>query len=413
VRAAVLLACAIAAVAGLGACGSRCRDVADARQALVARGPAAIPPHVEVRVPFARANTLLAEVIAAKPIVMPLELPALAALPPPVHELTAVAREVRLVPAASDRARFALRVELDDVDRPVTTLAIEVEVKPELGSGELTFSFGPENLVAVRPVLDADARRALGDAVARWLPRLPRVAIDPIVVALTEQLTGAAYEVLQKTLLLRLGELTRVRLRLPDAPIAAVVLTSSADALTIDLAIALPVRHGLPVAAPKGDDIAVRVSGSAAAELANWAIDSGRLPRSYTRDLKPKADGEFRPVFDYVAEDHARPFKIHIFQERGGCSHFQIGMRVQTRVVGDRLEIAMLDRYVERSDVGPVVSAGLWVKQLVEGSIDEVKREAARVELTIGGRTFETRVVNAEVTGDELRFDLAVTASSS
>ena len=47
------------------------------------------------------------------------------------------------------------------------------------------------------------------------------------------------------------------------------------------------------------------MSGSAVAELANWAIDEGHAPRWYDRSLKPTEKGEFRPRFDYVAADRA------------------------------------------------------------------------------------------------------------
>jgi hypothetical protein len=391
------------------ACGSRCPEIAAARRAFsdhaIAPGP-----HARVDVPFARANAFIAELLRDEPIAVPVELPDLSPLVP-IHPLTAIARDVKLRPARPDRLGVAIVIELVDADVPVTSLAIETEVEPHLvrdrDSAELVIGFGPDNLVAVRPTLAADAQRALADTIARWLPqaardRVPRVVLERAAGSLATHLTGAAYELLQRSLLRRLGELTQLRVRLPELPIANVTLASTADALAIDVVADLPVRRGLAAAPPPGDDISVRIAGSAVAELANWAIDRGHLPQHYTRDLEPKPDGAYRPYFDYRADDPARPLKVHVVQERGGCPHFAVGMRVELHVEGDRLDIALLDRYVEHARASRLLEIGLWLKQLVQGSIDRSRRAAAHVRLTIGGRTFVTRATRAELRDGEL-----------
>jgi hypothetical protein len=455
---------AVCAAGWLAGCGGRCPEVAAAKQSLLANRTTAPGPHLEIQIPLARANALLTELVRDPPITVPIRLPGPSDAPEPLgamigaHALTAVAREVQLRPAADDRLRFALRIELDDDRQPVTTLAIETEVTPVLvrdhGTTTMIVGFGPDNLLAVRPVLDGDAERMLGDAVARWLPpairdHVPRAVIDRAAGTLGEHLTGAAYQALQKTLLRRLGELTQLRLQLPELPIAKLALRSTAtptERLTIELTTDLPVRRGLvaaPAAAgpagPAGDEITVRISGSTAAELANWAIDHGRLPQHYTRGLKPKPDGEFRPWLDYVAEDTRRPLKIHVFQEQGGCSYFRVGLRPALSITagtgtpgtgtpgtgtpgtpgtgtpgtgtpGDQIEVATHDQWVETARASPVLEVALWLKQLLRGAVDESRKAAARTQLTIGGRTFTTRVVGAAVTADgELSLALQLT----
>ncbi len=430
------------AAASLVGCGSRCPEIASAKRALVERTAIAPGPHVQVRIPLERANAFLAELLRAQPLAVPIELPSIVPIALPIHELTAVAREVRLRPAGPDRVRFAMRIEIDDAAQPVTTLAIETEVKPTVvrdhGSTELIAGFGPENLIAVTPELGADSERALGDAVARWLPpvvrdRLPRGVLDRAARELATHLTGAAYKLLQTTLLRRLGEITRLRLQLPDLPIASVTLRSSEapleaqnvgqnvgqqagqkeaqqtapiEVLTIDLTTDLPVRRGLTAAAPAGDEVLVRISGSTATEIANWAIEHAYLPQRYTRSLEPKPDGEFRPRFDDLAEDRVRPVKVHVFQERGGCSYFQVGLRLELQIIGDKLEVSTLDQLVEFARASTVLEIALWLKQLIQGSIDRSRQAAAHVQLTVGGRTFTTRAVHAAVLDGELQFEL-------
>lgn len=406
------------AVASLAGCGSRCPEIANAKRALVERTAIAPGPHVQVRIPLERANAFIAELLRDHPLAMPIELPRLGPIALPIAELTAITREVRVRPARPDHVRFAMRIEIVDAQQPVTTLAIETEVKPMVvrdhGITELVTGFGPENLVAVQPELGPDSERALGDAVARWLPpgvrdRLPRSMLDRAARELATHLTGAAYKLLQTTLLRRLGEVTRLRLRLPDLPIARVTLQSSAapsEALTIDLTTDLPIRRGLPAVSPTGDDITVRISGSTATEIANWAIEHGDLPQHYTRSLEPVPGGEFRPRFDHLAEDRARPVKIHVFQDRGGCSYFKVGLRLQMQIVGDKLEVSTLDQIVESANASPVIETALWLKQLIQGSVDRSRQAAAHTQLTIGDRTFTTRAVRAAVVDDELAFAL-------
>jgi hypothetical protein len=410
-----------AVAAGSAGCGGRCADIDATRRALIERTTIAPGPHVQVTIPLARANAFLAELLRDQPLAVPIELPRLGLAALSLHELTAIAREVRVRPAGPDRLRFAMRIELDDAQLPVTTLAIETEVAPTLvrdhGGAELVTGFGPENLVAVEPVLGPGAERALVDAVARWLPpavrdHLPRGMLEAAAGELGGYLTGAAYKVLRTTLLRRLGELTRLRLRLPDLPIASTHLQSQAapsELVTIDLATDLPVRRGLPdhvPGEPNPGEILVRISGSTATELANWAIERGHLPQRYTRSLEPRPDGEFRPRLDYLADERTRPVKLHVFQDRGGCSYFLVGLRLALRISDDKLEVTTLDQLVESASASPVIGAALWLKQLIWGSIDRSRRAAAHTQLTLGGRTFTTRAVRAAVADDELQFEL-------
>lgn len=419
---AVVACLALAALAATAAgCGGNCAEIAARRTALVARTQIAPGPHAQVVIPLARANQLLAALVRDQPLRAPIELPDLGPLPLAALALSAQVRTVELRPAAADRLRFAIELEIDEADRPLTTLAVVAEVKPELArtatGSELVAGFGPDNLLAVRPELGGDAGRVLVDAVKRWLPaavtdRVPRVVLDRAAGKLAEHLTGKAYELLRASLLKRLGELTRLRIRLPALPIARTAVASTPEAMTIDLTTDLPVRRGLaPAALPGSDDVAVRISQSTAAELANWSIARGHLPQHYARDLEPRADGEYRPWLDYVAGDPRRPVKVHVFQERGGCSYFQVGLRYELGIAGDKLEVAIHDRFVESANASAALELALWLKQLILGSVDSSYRAAARTQLTIGDRRFAARVLGAAVTGDDLAFTLGFTVA--
>jgi hypothetical protein len=402
------------AVAAPG-CGPRCADIAARQRAMTGRIAVVAGAHAQVDIPFARANAVLAAVLRDQPVTAPLALPRLGPFALATRPLTATARTVELRPGPPDRVRFAIRVELADADQPITTLAIVAEVAPRFtpnrGFSDLTISFGPHELVDVKPELGAGAGRALVDAVARWLPpavrdRLPHSVLDQAASRLAEYLTGEAYALLRGALLNRLGELTRLEFRLPDLPIAYIAIASRDDRLTVDLTTNLPIRRSLAAAHPPSDEITVRISASTAAELANWSIDHGRLPAHYTRELEPRPDGDHRPFFDYLASDVRRPVKVHVF---GACEYFQVGLRLQLAIAGDKLDVAVLDRLVEHAEAAAPLELALWLKQLVQGAVDRSYRAAAKTTLTVGGRGFETHVIAAAMVDDELDFALQIT----
>ena len=394
-------------------CGSHCADIAARKQALLARTASAPGPHVEIQLPLARANAFIAGLLQEQPLAVPLEVPKLGPIAIAIPALTATAVEVRILPAAPDRVRFAIRIAIAD-DHPITTINVETEVTPRLvreaDGTELSAGFGPANLTAARPELGGDAKAAIVQALRRWVPdAVPTIVLEAAADRFASHLIGEAYSALQRTLLRRLGDVTQLKIRLPELPIAKVALASTNTRLTIDLTTDLPVRRALaPIAA--SDQLSVRMSSSTATAVANWSIDHGRLPQHYTRGLEPKPDGEFRPYFDYVAEDARRPVKIHLFQERGGCSYFEVGFLLAVALDGDQLVVSALDRYVESADAGKVIDSLLWLKQLILGAVDSSKRAVAQTRLTIGSRSFTTRIVGASAAHDELAFQLRLDA---
>lgn len=446
-------AAAAAAAATTTACGSRCPEVASARDALTTR--AAAPDRgrdVRVVLPFVSVNELLAATLREQPLAVPLDPPDLGPiqLVAPIS-LTAVVLDIELRPAAPDRVRFATHLEIRDATEPLTTLAVVAEVAPVLehrdGADELLLRLGGDSVISLNAELPADAEAALLRAVTRWLPsalrdRIPRALLDGAARKLGAHLVGGAYDQLRRHLLSRLGERTALRLRLPDVPIRQVALRSLAPSgvvaaaaasssatggsLLVEILTDLPVRRGLPalpLSAPSAPSASpstftVELSPSTTAELTNWAIEQGHLPRWYSRGLSPSPSGEYRPRFDYLAADDlhpaqpTHPFKIYAFQERGGCSYFRVGVEAELAMDGDRLRVTAVDRQLEASAASPLIEAAAWVKYFLFGSLDLSKRVAARTRLSIGGRSFESRVVAASLTPSELRFALQLAVAT-
>lgn len=419
-----MLIALLATAVALAGCGSRCADVRAARATLAARPVATAPtPDVRVTVPLARANAVIAEVLARAPWTVPLALPDLGPLAPVIPGgLRASVARVELRPGAPGHVQVAVTLAIADDDATIATLALEIALAPEVerAHGDVALAFGirPADLLAIEPTLGPDAAAALGAAIERWLPpsargRVPAVLRDAAASRLATYLTGAAYRGLHDLLLVRLGEVTRLRLQLPDVPVADVAIRSLTDpaALLVEIHTGLPIRRGLGApatpAAP-GDEVAVAVAASTVAELANWAIASGRAPRWYDRSLTPTPSGAFRPRFDYVAEEPGHPWKVHVLQERDGCSYFRVGVRVAIALEGDQLRATALDRDLERAIASPVISAAAWVKYLVVGSLDRTRRRVAHVQLTIAGQALTTRLTQVALVDGELHAALDV-----
>jgi hypothetical protein len=398
--------CLLVVVAG---CGGRCKDVESARAALVSRtGAPDRGADVRITLPFAQLDRVFAEQLAAKPLTVPLDVPDLGL--DVTAALTATVTELQLRPGPGMAIRFATRIAIRDGDRELTTLVAEIDVTPVVHRDELVVGFGPQDVVSVKPVLGDDAKTALGDAITRHLPdrlrgTIPKLLLDEAAAKLTGYLTGAAFDALRRTLFVKLGELATWRVKLPDVPLASHAIHSSPTALVVELLTSLPVRRGL-AAATEHDVATVELSGSAAAELANWTLDRHYLPRWYNPDLEPRSDGEFTPRFDFVAED-AHPFKIHVLQERGGCSYFRVGVAATIAMTGDRLTATATDRDLETVSANPVLEVAATVKFFLFGWVDQSKQLAAHTVLRIGDRALATRVVGAALEHGELRFGLA------
>lgn len=327
------LAIAAALAVQLLGCGNRCKDVQHARAALQRQGAPNRGADVRVTLPYDQTNRVIAGLLAQQPVTMELAPPEIRLFPVSVRPVAIVREAVLQEDRVDGQVRIATRFEIRDGDTLITDVAAVIEVRPVLDGNELVIGFGPQNLVRVKPTLGPEAKQTLSGAVERWVPerlrgKIPRFALDSAARQLGIELTETAWEALRGTLMKRLGEVTRTRIRLPEVPIARHTIRSTPVGLIVDLETDLPVRRGLaPGNGVVGPDVGVRISGSAAAELANWALDQGHGPQRFTRTLKPSASGDYEPRFDYLAEDRKHPLKVYSFQQRGGCSFHKVGVR--------------------------------------------------------------------------------------
>jgi hypothetical protein len=291
--------------------------------------------------------------------------------------------------------RIDVTIELQDGRGTLLTFDAHTDVAPVLthenGDAFLTVGLDPRRVEGVEIELG---------------PRFTRSLRALLVARAAEEIGEEAWKVVRAKVLPRVGALTRMRVRLPDVPVDRVDVTSLAGPVpALDLAIAttLPVREGLHVVEQPldPDAVDVRLAGSTVAELANWAIATGRAPQRYTRKLKPDKNGDFVPLLDW-RPGHARPLLVSIFQVQRGCSCFSAGVRARVDVRGDDIVGTIEERRLELA-IGPAhIETLAWLKDVVDRAITRSKRAAAHTELTVGDRVIGARLVDADVDRAEL-----------
>jgi hypothetical protein len=407
-------------------CGPSCKQIADARSALRAGRKATSTAHLQLGIPHALANRLIAEGLRDVPPV-PLELPGvkgLGLLVPALSELrlTVATRSLRLVPAAEDHLGLSLDLELRDGSEVLMELGLDLELRPRLerdAEGQvLTVELEGEGLRAVRPRLGPEPSERLARAIHRRLPHLirstvPVQALARVAGGLIERLGADSYALLRSAVLERLGRIKQVRLRLPELPVERVHLRSPRSQvphLAVDLFTDLPVREGLEgdqsMKLLKRDAVQVRVAGSAVAELSNWAMERGLIPARYDRDLKPKAEGGFSPIFDWEHRQ-PRPLKIHVFRKQKPCAHVQVGARARVAVKKEKLVLTLEDREMERVQGPPLVRLGVWLDSLWSRALTTTKELAAQTRLRLGGHEVRVRIEQARLYQRELVLGLS------
>lgn len=418
------LVAVIAVIALASACGPPCRSIADARDALRSNRPAITRPHAQVLLPHTLANRLLAAAVKQTPPI-PVKAPVLAPIFEPLLGTLALSfTRAQLVPAPAGRLGLDLTTELRAERETLATVHLRTWLLPRVrrkddGSRVLELGLDADSVRRLRPEISPGAAEQIAALLEARLPGAiraltPRAVITAAASKLVAWLGEEGFALLRRPLLRRLGAISGLRVQLPDLPLQRVelrTLTSPHNALALDLYTALLVRAALPTspsplpASP--DALQVRVAGSAVAELTNWAIDEGLLPRRYDKELRPDPEGGFRPHFDWRV-GQPRPLKVHVFRTRRPCAHVLVGARAEVQVKGEKLKLTITDRQVEHVEGPPLVKLGIWLDGLWSTAVRKTKERAAAVVLKHGKHQLKLRIREAVLTDDELAFSLGV-----
>jgi hypothetical protein len=419
----------LGATLGAAGCGPSCKRVADARAAFRRRPPAA-SAHGELLLPLALGNRLLAQVVTRLPP-RPFTLPGLGPLASAIGQLEARATRAKLVPASRGRLGIALGVAVTLDGKPALDLELNTAIAPRIetlagGKRALVLSLDSQSLRGLKPRIAPGGARRLAKLVRGKLPRMLRGMLSEArVAALLRSAIAAAgqnaYRWLPASMRQRLVK-QRVAIPLPDLPLKkAIPETRSKPAphLAVALHLDLPVRAGLPKGPSplplSADRPQLRLSGSAVAELGNWAMEQGLIPARYDKKLRPKKRGGVRPMLDWIAAD-ARPLKVHVFRSASPCTHLRLGARADVTLIRGarygapppRLRLRIGQRKVEQVEGSIWIKLGVFFDQLWSKNLTKTQERAAGLTLTRGGRRISLRLDAAKLTPAELALSFAI-----
>lgn len=348
---------------------------------------------------------------------MPVDVPGLGVLEPVIGRVDIAATAVRLRPRAPAGVAATVELSLRVGGRGVLAFVAEATLEPRLvddgGATWIHLGFGADNITTVRPELPMDAIAAVADFIHSVLPEhiqltTPRIAVRAAAVAIINRALDDAFGVVRDTLLVRLGELTAFRVRLPAVPIDAVTLTARDGLLAVELHTTLPVRAGLrdiPVTVA-GDRALVRVAGSALAELGNWAMAGELIPARFDAELRPAPDGAYRVALDW-SEDATRPLDLHVFRTTGRCSHVLARARPAADLAAAGVDLELRDRVIARVRGSELVRLWVWARENLTRAARRSWQSATTTRVTLGPATLDARVVAMDLT-TELAIELTL-----
>lgn len=385
-----------------------CRDAASARALITGGRAPTSAAHGQLIVPHHQLDRVLAQaLLAIEPVKLPLP-PALGLVGVPAVELAAT--RITIEPASDGEIAAAIDLTAGIGGAQIPLGVLTVEATPALiTSGTrhaLTVSFAGD---AVRSFDPSPAHRAIWADSYDKLPesvreRLGRLQFIAAVELLARHLGDAGFALLRRHLLSRIEEVTRISITLPDLPIARASVrtrTRALPALVVDLWLALPVSGGIDASAASAvtTTAQLRLSGEAVAEIANWAIATGRAPRRHDRDLDPTPTGKYVPMFSW-RRGHRRPLAIHVFRFERPCGVIRVAARPTLATSAGEVEVGIASGVVEDVEGSLAIRLGVWASRLFKGAIDRSRTYASTTTTRVGALTLATTVRSATLAGD-------------
>ena len=409
-----LVASILAVVAAAGGCASSvCSRVREERDAFVRRADQP-GPHVALAVPYATLSQSVQRTVSA---IRPVQLPLPDLGPVELGSLAVQVRGVAFQPAPAGSLGARVGVALTSQGRPVTAVDLDVVVAPQLDprEGSVRVRLRPQDLAQVRPSLPPAERERFAAFVLGLVPASARMLIgreqvEALADEFLRELVGRRWPQIRDNLFKGTDALVDVEIDLPALPLTRLELRSGAADLELWGHAALPAASLSPgPARPPGVDarlVALRLSGAAAAALANRAIAQGQLPARYDREGRPDPSGEFVAGVDWRAGD--RPLKVHAWSLSGQCARLSFGGTPSATVRGGALEVAVPDGTLEDVEGSLRVRAAVWLSGLGRQAFAISETVAGATELEIADATYRARVVAASSTGSDLVFALAL-----
>jgi hypothetical protein len=409
----VLLVLLTALAAG-GCAGRACSRVKADRREFLARRGGGEAAQLVVAIPTATLSQSLSWPLSQLPPVA-VPVPDLGPLDLGVGPLEIGLRSVAVLPAPE--GRLGLRVRFALMSRGAVVLALDLDavVAPQVApqGGSVRIVLRAQDLQSLRPSLPPEERRKFADFVLARLPAgaerlVSRAQVERFADEALGELVARSFPRVRDDLLARAGPLVDVEVELPPVPVSRVVLRSSAADLELWVHTTLPAA-GLaagPARAAGGDArlVQVRMSGGAAAELANQAIARGQIPARWTAEGEPSPGGEFEAGVGWVAGP--RPLRLHAWKQQEVCAEVVFSGTPRVQVAGGEVQLDVADGRIERVTGAVKARAAVWFSGLGRRTFAFSQAVAGATEFDLLGTPYRATPVAARVVGDDVAIDL-------
>jgi hypothetical protein len=414
----LLLGLASILVHATGCAQAACTRVKDDRRAFLQRRGSGDAAQMVVAVPMATLSQSLSWPLAKlKPISVPLQLPGLDL---GLGTLEISLRTIQLLPSATE-GQLALRVRfaLASRGRAITSIDLDATVAPQIlpQTNTVRLTLRPQDLVRVRPSLPAGERARFSAFLRTQLPAgaeaLLGGGLDSAAEKVLADLVERNFPAVRDKLLAGLDDLVDVEIELPPVPLQRVVLRSPGQDLELWLHTTMPAAPLAPgPARVAGSDprlVQVRMSGSAAAELANQGIVRGQIPARYDESGEASPTGAFEAGVAW--RSGPRPLRIHAWKQQPVCAHVEFAATPQLSAAQGELVVAVPDAKIEKVTGAAKARVAFWFSGLGRQTFAFSQAIAGATQFDLLGVDYDATPLKAAAVGDDLFIDLSLAPS--
>jgi hypothetical protein len=343
--------------------------------------------------PSKRIDKLIAPEIARLPK-FAFKAPAVGKVKLPTFQVVVEALQIRSAP--TNRLGFSVRVSLRASKKRLLVLNIRGDSPTRFDPkvGVLRVSLKETKLSQLETKIGQGGTKALSAWVWSQIPKqlrqfTPRSVVNSVVDSVARSAVKNMGQLLNKHAPHLLSQLASLEIDFDDLPIAAVEVHSGGG--YVEVLARSTLEGSRPLAAPRGrrpgvakDHGQLRLSGSAAAALANDAIASGEIPERWNREGEADEKGEFKARVDW--KDGKRPLKVELFADsKKDCAHLRLAATPKLSVRKGDIQFATSDAHLEKVIRGSLrVRTAIALSGLGRRSFSLVERIASSFEACPG-----------------------------
>jgi hypothetical protein len=339
-----------------------------------------------------------------------------------IPSIQVVVESVRLKPAPQDMLGYSIRVSLRASKKRilVLNLAGKSPTRFDVDESELRIALDETKASDLKVSIGEGGTKALSSWVYSQIPKqvrqfTPRGVVDAAVKSLANSALKNIAPQLDKHAPNLFKKVAAIELDFEGIPVAAVRVHSSKQYLEVLGRSTL--AGSRPLANPRGRAKGVspklgqlKLSGAAAAAIANEAIDQGDISERWNREGEEDEEGEFKARVAWA--DGKRPLKVELFAEnKPDCAHVRLEATPKLAVERNgAIRFATSDAQLEKVVRGNLkVRAAIAFSGIGRKTFTMVERVASSFVLDAGGRTLRVRTKSARATAREviLGFDVS------